>query len=299
MTGKPVPEAPRRAYAIRTACQQLLAHEVRTLPPDPAAMVRGMAYRLITMREAGRILARQREAEFSRSGTREGILAEEAMAYSPLMPEDGEEACTLAAGKKYLIAYDDRVENRDRIRFSIFHELGHIQLGHFEDWNPGELEERQRRVLEEEANIFARNLLCPPPVLEMVRGDWRDPKWARLFCMSDSAWKVRRETMAVDRKLVEPEMAERLRIQFREYMYGRRCRDCGAVFTDGERRGRCPECGSKYLAWNPRMESMIQAAGHRHVAGATAEDLKPLPEGGEEADLAAYWRLARLERKPG
>ena len=285
MTGKPVPEAPRRALAVRTACRQLLAHEVKTLPPDPTAMIRGMAYGLTTMREAERALA----------GQREGMMAEEAAAYSPLMPEDGEEAYTLAAGKHYLIAYDDRIGNRDRIRFSIFHELGHIQLGHFEDWNPGELGEGQRRILEEEANIFARNVLCPPPVLERIRGDWRDPKWARLFCMSDSAWKVRRETLAVDRKFVEPEAAERICLQFREYMYGRRCRDCGEVFTDEEKRGRCPACGSRYLAWNPQMETLTQAAGPRHVTGATAADLKPLPEGGEEADLAAYWRQVRRE----
>lgn len=42
------------------------------------------------------------------------------------------------------------------IRFTIAHEIGHAVLGHLDEDDPG---------AEKEANCFARNLLCPAPVV--------------------------------------------------------------------------------------------------------------------------------------
>ena len=71
--------------------------------------------------------------------------------------------------------------------------------------------------------------------------------------------------------------------------------ECGAVFTDETRRGRCPTCGNRYLLWNPAMETRVQAAEHRHAAGAAAEDLKPGTEDREPPDLTKYWELLRKD----
>ena len=180
----------------------------------------------------------------------------------------GEEAFTMRWRGRYIVAYNDTVAN-------------------------AELEIEQLRVLEEEANTFARNILCPPPIVDLIRGDPRDPKWARLFCVSHQAWQVRLRTMAVDRQYVDQKTAEDLRAQFREYLYGRRCRDCGAVFTDEAGAGRCPQCGCKYLRWNPRMESLEQAVSYRHAAGAAAEDLAPRMGEKTASDLSMYWELLR------
>ena len=100
-------------------------------------------------------------------------------------------------------------------------------------------------------------------------------------------------TLEIDRRYIPQEMADRLRDQFRAYMFGRRCRDCGEVFIDEFRQDRCPRCGGTCLLWNPEMESREQSRAHRHVAGATAEDLKPRVGEGKTLDLTEYWRLLK------
>ena len=272
----PLPEEERRGDAVRLACGVLLANEVRILPPDPAALAKEMDFRLWTTSEL-----EKRMVENPDGMVRHSI---------------GEEAFTLSVGGQYIIVYDDTVRSPERMRFSIFHEFGHVLMDHFRNWDVMKLTEDQARVLEDEANTFARNLICPPPILDLVRGDWRDPKWADLFCMSERAWKARVRTMPIDRRYIDQRTADRLRIQFREYMFGRRCRECGEVFTDDARAGRCPACGSRYLVWNPSMESRERAAARRHTAGATAEDLKPRVGLNREPDLTEYWKLTVKER---
>lgn len=70
---------------------------------------------------------------------------------------------------EYLIVYDESY-SRERIRWTIAHEIGHILLGHlvyFEETalNRGGLTKRQYGVLEVEAHWFAEALLAPNVVL--------------------------------------------------------------------------------------------------------------------------------------
>lgn len=58
-------------------------------------------------------------------------------------------------------------------RFVLAHELGHIRLGHCED----------DKVSDSEANCFARNLLCPVPVIQ--EGKLTTPEeYMKSFCIS-------------------------------------------------------------------------------------------------------------------
>lgn len=70
------------------------------------------------------------------------------------LPEDLHvaEGLTIRHGGRYLILYDDRIENKRRLSFTLAHELGHVLLGH-----TGEDERRE----EQEANAFAASLLSP------------------------------------------------------------------------------------------------------------------------------------------
>ena len=270
----PFPQEERRGTAVRLACRVLIANEIRLLPPDTASLAKQMGFLLVPMLEAARMTA-ENPHDFLRR-------------------ETDREAYTTKVNGQDVIVYDERIRSPERIRFSIVHEIGHHVLDHFRNWgSPDSLTPEKRRVLEDEANTFARNVLCPPPILDNIRGDPRDPKWARLFCMSEAAWRVRIRTLAADRRYIDRETAEALRARFREYMFGRRCRDCGAVFTDEERKDRCPVCGCGFLVWNPQMETAEQAAAHRHIAGATAADLRPRVGENREPDLTAYWKLAR------
>ena len=273
----PLPEAERRGDAVRLACRILISNQVRLLPPDPLALGQELGFEFRTMTS----------------------LAEEQRAnpYDYIRHTVGEEAFTLSFGERYVIVYDDTVRSPERIRFSIFHEFGHILLDHFKNWNLKELALDQARVLEDEANTFARNILCPPPILDLIRGKVRDAKWPALFCLSERAWKARVRTVDVDRRYIPQTMADQLRTQFREYMFGRRCRDCGEVFTDELRVNRCPRCGGSCLLWNPEMETREQGRAHRHVAGVMADDLKPRIGENKTLDLTGYWELVKKENK--
>lgn len=57
--------------------------------------------------------------------------------------------------QKYLIFYNDK-KNIATIRFTLAHELGHVLLKHTVDDS----------VARKEASCFARNLLCPVPVID-------------------------------------------------------------------------------------------------------------------------------------
>lgn len=71
---------------------------------------------------------------------------------------------------QYLILYNDKVENKGRIRWTIAHELGHFMLRHNEISNKAtlgrsSLSDREYDLLEKEANCFARELLAPQTVI--------------------------------------------------------------------------------------------------------------------------------------
>ena len=66
-----------------------------------------------------------------------------------------EDGFTIRKGEKYIIYYNDAID-RNRIKFTIWHEIAHIQLGHLErdcnlayEWQ------------EEEANHFAAYVMAP------------------------------------------------------------------------------------------------------------------------------------------
>lgn len=72
--------------------------------------------------------------------------------------------------KSYLILYNDTIENKGRIRWTIAHELGHFILKHNEITDKtimsrNSLTKKEYDTFESEANCFARNLLAPSPVL--------------------------------------------------------------------------------------------------------------------------------------
>lgn len=63
----------------------------------------------------------------------------------------------------YVIYYNDK-KNHGRMRWTIFHEIGHIYLGHHD--NP----DNSLNFLEEaEANFFAKYAIAPPPLIRITR----------------------------------------------------------------------------------------------------------------------------------
>jgi len=65
---------------------------------------------------------------------------------------------TLRQGDRALILYNDQIENRGRVNFTLAHELGHVYLGH--------TDESQRN--QREADRFAAALLMPEAVIRFL-----------------------------------------------------------------------------------------------------------------------------------
>lgn len=59
---------------------------------------------------------------------------------------------------QWYIFYDD-TKSRERIRFTIMHEIGHVVLGHTE----------HSQLAESEANFFAKYSLAPPPLVHKIK----------------------------------------------------------------------------------------------------------------------------------
>lgn len=82
---------------------------------------------------------------------------------------------------EYVIYYNESIGDMRRIRWSIFHEIGHIYLGHHDhpDDSLYDLEEA-------EANMFARYASAPCPLVHMAKCEC-DYDVAEKFDLSDSA----------------------------------------------------------------------------------------------------------------
>lgn len=94
------------------------------------------------------------------------------------------------------IYLNDKINNRNRRRFTLAHELGHGLLNHDIDtvhYRNSEIDS-QTDLQEMEANIFARDILMPATVLAAL--DIRTPKEIMQLCdISYQSAKIRAERM--------------------------------------------------------------------------------------------------------
>ena len=151
----------------------------------------------------------------------------------------------------FCIVYRDDIDDPDRLRFPLCHELGHLFMNHYRDY-PEQMEPGQmaRSCLEAEADAFARNLLAPVPIVDVIR--FNRPRQARgsVFGVPRNVWINRLDVLSGDRAYMDEEMANTLIWLFHEYLLGRRCTQCGCVFTDENQEDRCPVCGAFDPDWN-------------------------------------------------
>ncbi len=149
------------------------------------------------------------------------------------------------------IVYRDDFSDPDRLRFHLAHELGHLFMNHYRDYPdfaaPGRPADS---ALEAEADAFARNLLAPVPIVDVIR--YNRPQQARgpVFGLSRKNWITRLDLLAGDRAHMDEEMANTLIWLFKDYLLGRRCGKCGHMFTDDNQEDRCPACGEAHPDWN-------------------------------------------------
>ena len=150
----------------------------------------------------------------------------------------------------FCIVFRDTEAETDRLRFALFHELGHIFMNHYRDFPETMGSARTADpALEAEADAFALNLMAPVPVVDVIR--YNRPRQARasVFGLSRTAWMRRLDTMDRDRAFVDEEMANVTLYLFRDYLLGRRCTACGRAFRDEQQNDTCPFCGASSPEW--------------------------------------------------
>lgn len=137
-----IPDYPRYAYARQRAYRLLCELEIDKLPVDPWIVAAALPNVHIC---------------------KWTVLRDNCGDDDPLfIDKEGADAKTqhLRGRADYLVVYDDRVENYQRVRWTIAHELGHIVLGHLTSFDAtalcrGSLTEVEYKVLEREADTFA------------------------------------------------------------------------------------------------------------------------------------------------
>lgn len=151
----------------------------------------------------------------------------------------------------FCIVYRDDLAGSGRLRFALAHELGHLVMNHYRDY-PGHMfpGSPADSALEEEADAFARNLLAPVPLVDVIR--YNRPRQARaeVFGFSRRDWISRLDALDGDRAFVDEDMANTLIWLFHDYLLGRRCGACGRRFTADGETDVCPDCGAASPDWD-------------------------------------------------
>ena len=131
-----------------------------------------------------------------------------------------EVGASILDGEKWYIVYDDTV-SKERIRFTIAHELGHIFLGH-----PLRLGYHARTIdtdkpeTEKQADMFAIRLLAPACVIWGL-GLHTAEEIQKYFNISYSAAKVRASRMQIlyeRNKFLLSELERKVYANFEEYI---------------------------------------------------------------------------------
>lgn len=198
-----IPIYPRYEYATKMAHEFLLENEVSALPLDPFKIADFMditIYSYSEIENLGLATVMDLNALFS--------------------SEDG---VSLFRDGRYYIFYNDMNQNIGRVRFTILHELGHIYLQHFTDFDKtaltrSELSNREYKVLEDEVNCFARNALVPVPVVLSLE-EKNDSLLVSLFNISKQAAKTRLGFLKTDYNNVPLLLFEKLSSHFKSHIF--------------------------------------------------------------------------------
>ena len=186
----------------------------------------------------------------------------------------GKDASSIRCGTRFLILYNEKQSLALRIRFSVAHELGHILLGHHAETDEEKRFDRELyEIQEEEANCFARNLLCPARALEKLfrlydyhtdravngamRIVWQSCRrltdrtnsqlsdtalTERAFLLTPTAAEMRLRTLHADLRLTDSRDDRELLRNIR-FTATVRCRECGAPWVPGA--SACYACGTE------------------------------------------------------
>lgn len=239
-----IPDKPRYEYVNKMAYKFFLENGLTTFPIKPVLIIRKNKWALTSYSE----LAKRYNCSIKKVST-------------CLKSEDGH---TQYDNINYSIAYNDKPKSLKRIPFTLMHEIGHIYLNHLKDFDQtiiyrNELSEKEYKVLEDEANAFARNVLAPAPIVLKLKKR-NSNTLIKFFGLSYSAANARLSLLDVDLEINQKcKVNSKISSIFANYMYKKHCKTCGHTFVSSH-ANFCPVCGSNNLKW--RGSTMIYNDGY-------------------------------------
>lgn len=230
MTAAPVTAYPSRiACAVKAATAFLREHNVASLPVNPEQLIRKCGWEL--MRYSYII-----------------DNAPEPITLNDLIRQlNSPDAVTICTNERVLILYNDTGRLPERIRFTLCHEIGHLILEHFVDFNIGTLSPGKKADLEVEANVFAACLMAPVGVMQLLRKPLND-SCRHIFGMSLQSWRLRLDSLSRDAAILYGSEIKQQQATFYDFMYGRECMACNHKFASSTTLF-CTKCGSRGVRW--------------------------------------------------
>lgn len=228
-----IPEYARYDYCSRRACDFLEQYNIKSFPIDVEKIIFDNGWGLTRYSELMNIFSCNLEKVIQCLGSKDG--------YTQLDDDN------------YSIAYNDDEQLGNRKRFTLMHEIGHIYLNHLIDFEAtrlyrGSLTKEENRVLENEANAFARNVLVPTAMLEHLK-DKNTHNIALQFGITERAAVTRLNLYLEDLNLNKSNgTIKRLYKIFYNFYFKKRCITCGYSIVAKSIK-YCPICGKKTLQW--------------------------------------------------
>ncbi len=160
----------------------------------------------------------------------------------------GPDGYSIYNGHNYIIAYNNTINSIGRINFTLAHEIGHIVLKHHKDFEITSIlqnnsSESEYKILENEANCFARNLLAPAPLVKQMS------LWDRLFSIGNdfaitaSAAKTRLSFLKNDLYYLNDQQIQEFQDKYKSFKTCDNCRNTHLNINNSY----CPLCGNKKL----------------------------------------------------
>lgn len=134
--------------------------------------------------------------------------------------EENEAGLSVLERNRWYIVYDD-TNSKERSRFTIAHELGHIFLGHPLNFGyHARTTSKRKPKTESEADVFASRLLAPACVLWGL--DLHTPEEISKYCgISLSAAQIRADRMKIlyeRQKFLTSPLEKKVFVNFKEYI---------------------------------------------------------------------------------
>lgn len=226
-----IPSYARYEYCNQKACEFLEHYNIATFPIDVEKIIHLNHWGLVRYSELMEKFKLTRNSVIRCLGSNDGY--------------------TIWDGSNYTISYNDDEYLGERTRFTLMHEIGHIYLNHLIDFGTtkiyrGSLTKSEYKVLENEANAFARNVLIPTAILQRLRVK-NVPNIAQYFGVTYTAAKTRLNFYSADESLNKNQnLIQRLQKIVYKFYYKKFCATCG-YYTVSSKIRFCPICGNQNL----------------------------------------------------